>query len=205
MEPAFPDGAQSNAKQSGQLGALSSKYESSGNPGVIARTKGDLGGASYGTYQLTTNSGNAQKFANLYGGTLKGLKAGTAAFDKAWKAEAAKNPTAFASAQHNYIKQSHYEPAVNAIKKATGFDVTKYPKAVQDAVWSMGVQHGPAGAAKIFKNSGVKMGSSASVVLNKVYNERMKVNTYFASSPQNIKNSVLNRFKRELSDALKML
>ena len=42
-------------------------------------------------------------------------------------------------------------------------------------------------------------------VLKKVYNERMKVNIYFKSSPQNIKNSVLNRFKSELKDALSML
>ena len=41
----------------GQLGALSAKYESNGSAGTIANTKGDIGGASYGTYQLTTSVG----------------------------------------------------------------------------------------------------------------------------------------------------
>lgn len=188
-----------------QLGALSSKYESSGNPGVVARNAGDIGGASYGTYQLTTASGNAQKFANQYGGLLKGLKAGTKAFDAAWKKEAAKNAAKFATAQHNYIQKTHYAPAANAFEKVTGISLSGMPKAVADMVWSIGVQHGSGGAASIFKNSGVKSGMSAKNVITKVYNERMKVSKYFASSSKAIKNSVLNRFKRELSDALSML
>lgn len=187
------------------LGALSSRYESSGNPGAIGRNKGDIGGASYGTYQLTTASGNAQKFANQYGGALKGLKAGTAAFDKAWKSEASKNPTKFATAQHNYIEKTHYTPAANAFEKATGIKISSMPKAVADMVWSIGVQHGSGGAASIFKNAGVKAGMTAKNVVTKVYNERMKVSKYFSSSPKSIQNSVLNRFKSELKDALAML
>ncbi|KUF37452.1 hypothetical protein [Lysinibacillus sp. F5] len=187
------------------LGSLSAKYESSGNPGTVAHTKGDIGGASYGTYQLTTASGHAQKFANQYGGALKGLKAGTAAFDKAWKAEASKNPEKFQAAQHDYAKQTHYDPAASRFQKATGIDPSKVPAAIQDMIWSIGVQHGAGGAFTIFKNAGVKSGMSWENVLKRVYNERMKVNVYFKSSPQNIKNSVLNRFKKELNDALSML
>lgn len=187
------------------LGSLSAKYESSGNPGTIARTKGDLGGASYGTYQLTTNSGHAQRFANSYGGSLKGLKAGTAAFDKAWKAEASKNSAKFQAAQHNYIKTNHYDPAANRFKQITGIDPNKMPKAVQDMIWSIGVQHGAGGAANIFRSAGIKPGMNPQTILTRTYNERMKVDKYFARSPQNIKNSVKNRFSKELKDALAML
>ena len=189
----------------GGLGSLSAKYESSGNPGTVARTKGDLGGASYGAYQLTTNSGHAQKFANQYGGALKGLKAGTTAFDNAWKAEAKKNPDKFMKAQHDYIAQSHYQPASNAFKSVTGIDVSKMPLGVQNMIWSIGVQHGTGGARNIFKSAGVNKNDSPATILKKVYNERMKVNVYFKNSPQNIKNSVLNRFKKELADALKQI
>ena len=187
----------------GGLGSLSAKYESNGNPGTVARTKGDLGGASYGAYQLTTNSGHAQKFASSYGGSLKGLKAGTTAFDNAWKAEAKKNPEKFKQAQHDYVAQTHYQPAANAFKSVTGIDAGKMPLGVQNMIWSIGVQHGTGGARNIFKNAGVKSGDSASTIIKKVYNERMKVNIYFKSSPQNIKNGVLNRFKNELQEALK--
>ena len=198
-------GGQGASKTSNKLGSLSQKYESSGNPAVIARTKGDIGGASYGTYQLTTASGHAQKFASSFGGSLKGKRAGTAAFDAAWKAEAKKNPEAFANAQHKYIENNHYAPAANNIKKRTGFDVSKMPKAVQDAVWSIGVQHGAGGAASIFKNAGVTNKMSPEQVLRKVYGERMKTHIYFKSSPKSIQNSVKKRFQSELNDALKML
>jgi hypothetical protein len=188
-----------------EVGTLSRKYESNGNPATIARTKGDLGGASYGSYQLTTSSGHAQTFANNFGGALKGKKAGTAAFDAAWKAEASKNPKAFASAQHNYIERNHYQPAANKFQATTGISLSKMPKAVKDMIWSIGVQHGAGGAAKIFKNSGAREGMSAASIIKAVYNERMNVNRYFPSSPGSIKNGVLSRFKRELSDALNML
>lgn len=200
----FPNSAGGSVSQAG-LGSLSAKYESSGNPGTIANNKGDIGGKSYGTYQLTKASGHAQAFANSYGGALKGLTAGTAAFDRAWKAEASKNPKKFAEAQHNYIAQKHYQPALNKAVEIFGSRVKQAPKAVHDMIWSIGVQHGAGGAANVFKNAGVKSTDSWKTVVTKVYNERMKVNKYFSSSSQAIKNSVLNRFKKELQDALKML
>ncbi len=201
----FNQGAGTGYLSQAEFGSLSRKYESNGNPGTIARTKGDLGGASYGSYQLTTSSGHAQKFANNYGGALKGLKAGTTAFDNAWKAEASKNSKAFSSAQHSYIQSNHYEPAAKRFQSITGIKLDTMPKAVKDMIWSIGVQHGAGGAANIFKNSGVKTGMNAATVITKVYKERMKVNKYFSSSPQNIKNSVLKRFRNEMNDALNML
>ena len=188
-----------------QLGSLSARYESNGDPGIIANNKGDIGGKSYGTYQLSTTSGNAQKFANQYGGPFKGLKVGTAAFDKAWKAEAKKNPQKFAKAQHDYIARTHYQPAANQFQSVTGIKVANLPKAVHDMIWSIGVQHGTGGAKNVFKNAGIKKGDSPATIVKKVYTERMKVNKYFSSSSQAIKNSVLSRFQRELADALKML
>lgn len=136
---------------------------------------------------------------------MKGLKAGTAAFDKAWKAEASKNGAKFNNAQHAYIQRNHYEPAAKRFQTATGINPNSQPKAVQDMIWSIGVQHGAGGANTIFKNAGVKPGMSAQAILTRVYNERMKVGKYFSGSPKNIQNSVLSRFKRELNDALKMV
>jgi len=136
---------------------------------------------------------------------LKGLKAGTAAFDAAWKREAKANPTKFNSAQHSYIEKSHYAPAANKFESVTGIKLASMPKAVKDMIWSIGVQHGSGGASTIFKAAGVKPGMSPQTILTRVYNERMNVNKYFKNSPQNIKTSVKNRFQRELNDALKMV
>lgn len=181
------------------------RYESNGNPAAIGRNAGDIGGASYGMYQMTTASGNAQAFANKYGGALAGKKAGTKAFDDAWRAEASKNPEKFKQAQHDYIANSHYYPALNKIKSSTGIDFSSYPKVIQDVIWSIGVQHGSGGAASLFKNAGVRAGDSAETIINKVYNERMKVDKYFSRSSASIKQSVYNRFVREKADALAML
>lgn len=187
------------------LGSLASKYESSGNAGTVARTKGDIGGASYGKYQLTTASGGAQKFADNYGGALKGLKAGTAAFDAAWKAEAASNPEKFSAAQDAWIQQSHYQPAMSAFTKATGIKESQLPTAVKEVIMSVGIQHGAGGASTLFKNAGITSGMSASTIINKIYDERSKVDKYFKSSTSAIKKSVYNRFQNERQDALNML
>lgn len=190
-----------NFSQGAGLGALSQKYESSGNPATIANNAGDIGGKSYGTYQLSTSSGNAQTFANKYGGAFKGLKVGTAAFDNAWKAEASRNPKAFASAQHNYIKATHYDPVL----KANPW-LSKYPRAVQDAVWSTSVQHGVGGAKNIL-NKVARVGMTPETIINAIYNERSRNNgmAYFPSSSSSIRNGVLNRFSKERNDALRML
>lgn len=187
---------------SGGLGSLSAKYESSGNPGAVAHTKGDKGGASYGTYQFSTTSGSAKNFAKSYGGALAGLTPGTKAFDNAWKAEAKKNPAKFEKAQHDYIAKNFYKPGLASIKKRTGVDLSGYPKAIQDVIWSVSVQHGQAGAGAVFKAAGIKKGDSPATIINKVYNVRKN---FFKGSSKSIQNSVAKRFERERQDALRML
>lgn len=44
------------------LGDLSASYESNGNPGCVSTGYGDLGGISYGTYQLASNAGSVDAF-----------------------------------------------------------------------------------------------------------------------------------------------
>lgn len=199
-----PGGGGSGTKHSG-LGSLSAKYESNGRADVIANNKGDLGGASYGAYQLSTTSGNAKAFANQYGGSLKGKSPGTAAFNAAWKAEAKKNPEGFLQAQHAYIQKTHYAPSVSNIKQKTGLDVSKMSKALQDVVWSVGVQHGTGGAGNLFRNAGVKSGMSDAQIIRAVYKERKNVAKYFGGSPKNIRDGVYNRFVQEEKQALAML
>ena len=44
------------------LGDLSAAYESNGNPGCVSTGAGDLGGISYGAYQLASNAGSVDAF-----------------------------------------------------------------------------------------------------------------------------------------------
>ncbi|MCE3202466.1 hypothetical protein K3T49_22845 [Paenibacillus sonchi] len=138
---------------------------------------------------------------------LAGKSAGSSAFDSAWKAYAAKEPDYFARLQHNYIQASHYVPAVKSVKSATGLDVADRSAAVQDVLWSTAVQHGSAGAAKVFRNAGITSGMSDAEIIRRVYAERSADNgkKYFSSSSSAVRNGVLNRYKSELLDAMKML
>lgn len=111
----------------------------------------------------------------------------------------------FAQAQHAYIEQNFYTPTANAFKKVTGIDASKMPLGIQNALWSIGVQHGSGGARTIFKNAGVKQNDKPETILKKLYAERSKVDKYFKSSSASIKKGVYNRFQKELQDALKQV
>lgn len=195
------------------MGSLSAKYESGTNGvGTIANNRGDIGGWSYGKYQIATNTGTmnsflgwAKKNAPEVSKALAGKSPGSSRFNHAWRSLASKSGKAFEQAQHGFIKSSHYTPAVARIRNATGVNVNKMHPAVQDVVWSIAVQHGAGGASNIARSAGIKPNMSAEQMIRKLYAERMNVNKYFRSSSSGIRKSVYNRFKNELNDALKML
>lgn len=194
---------------------MSRSYEtSSQNPGVIANNKGDWGGASYGMYQIATNTGTMNNFLNYLKKTnskmynmLSKYKPGTAAFNTAWKGIAGVNPAGFTQVQHGFIQATHYDPAARSIKSALGVDVNKLSKAMKDVLWSTSVQHGAGGALNVFKGAGIKPGMSEAEMIRRIYAERGANNgkKYFSRSSPSIRASVVNRFKSEVKDALKML
>ena len=149
------------------LGKISEKYESNGKPGAIGNDS--TGGYSYGSYQIASKVGSMKNFidflqteSNGYtefytqlqnvGGDAAARK-GTNAFKNKWR-ELAKD-SRFSQAQHDFIQRTHYDPAVNKIKKNHGIDICGKPHSngLQDAIWSSAVQHGPNGAVSIFKRA----------------------------------------------------
>lgn len=132
---------------------------------------------------------------------------GTSGFDSTWKALAKNYSKRFDQLQHGFIKSSHYDPAAKKIKSSIGFDASKYPVAVQNVLWSTAVQHGAGGAANVFRNAGIRQGMSPAEIIKRVYNERMAGNgtKYFSRSSSSIRQSVVNRFRNEMQDALRML
>ena len=89
------------------MGRLSAAYETSGQgPGATAHTEGDYGGASYGTYQISTAVGTMTSFLEWLKAAhpewrtrLRAHPQGSGAFDRVWKAIAAEEPQAFFDAQ----------------------------------------------------------------------------------------------------------
>lgn len=132
-----------------RLGALSERFETGGRgPGTVSSGQGDPGGVSYGCYQLSSKAGTVAEFMRTEGADWKrdfgGARPGSARFSAAWKAIAAREPEDFADAQHRFIRRTHYQPAVEAVRRETGLDCDKRHPAVRDAVWSTAVQHGRA-------------------------------------------------------------
>ncbi len=194
-----------NGSTWGNLGSLSEKYESGGNPGAIGYDS--TGGYSYGTYQLAHS--NAQKFVEQspFKTAFAGLKFNTKEWQNKWKEVAQKAPQQFAQAQKEYIAKTHFEPQVEKLKKS-GINVASLPQVVQDAIWSTAVQHGAntdvvtKALATVGKNAG------PADMLKAIYKERWSGGARFASSTPAVKKSVYNRFfgpQGELAMALKKI
>jgi phage-related protein len=230
----YDDSSSSNGSRvnyGSQLGSLSAKYESSGRIDTIANNKGDQGGASYGKYQIATNTGTMNSFLSyakkqnedIYNkltgrdtvwGKAKGffgydVKPGTNEFNQRWKEIAKEDPRSFENLQHKFIQSSHYDPALEKIKKSVGIDVSQRSDALKDVLWSTAVQHGVGGANKVFSKA---LGSNANSlsdreIIERIYAERGRDKGYahFSGNSASVIKSVVNRFEREKKDALTML
>lgn len=201
-----------------ELGALSSRFESNGDPGAIGYDT--TGGWSYGSYQLATIPGTFGAFMNFLkancpdleqrlddAGGADGATKGTQDFRSAWVSLARDQEASFAQAQHDFIKTTHYDRQVAKLKANFGIDVDQHSRALQNVVWSMAVQHGNA-TQIIFRNALANVNATAvgdATLISLVYAERSKVDKYFASSTNEVQAALKNRFQREKQDALTML
>jgi len=130
-------------------GQTSREFESgNGGPGTVSSGRGDHGGASYGTYQLSSRQGTLQEFlkSSGYDQQFAGLRPGSSEFNARWK-EVAISDSRFGDAQHAFIQKTHYDPAMAGLKQA-GIDFSDRGPAVQDAVWSTATQFGAGNAQR---------------------------------------------------------
>lgn len=191
------------------LGQTSARHESAGKPDTVSNPRGDYGGVSYGTYQLSTNQGAAAEYVawSQYGAKFKGLEPGTPAFGERWK-EVARTEPGFGTDQHDYIKSKYYDVQVESLK-ASGLDLSSRGPAVQDAIWSTSVQYRGKTPRKFKEGLAEAYGpdfdlaslSDVQIVTALQDNKLRHLDTDFASSPQNIRDGVQSRIvaeKREL-------
>ncbi len=126
------------------LGQTSAQFETSNRgPGFISTGKGDLGGKSYGLYQLSSTQGSLAEYvgqSTKYGAEFKGLTPASEAFDAKWKEVAARDPQGFSTDQHTFIKKEFFDVQNEALK-GRGVDLSDRGRAVQDMLWSTSVQY----------------------------------------------------------------
>jgi hypothetical protein len=207
------------------LGSLSSKYETGGRgAGTVSSGIGDAGGVSYGSYQMTSrpHGGTVARFvagpAFPWRDRFAALKPGSPEFSAAWRALAREAPAAFFEAQHAFIKATHFDPLVAKVRVEDGLDILARAPAVQDAVWSTAVQHGP--NTPVVHRAIAAIGGAPSLhpvdrgrdrrLIGAIYAERGRRTAagnlaYFSRNSKAVQDGVARRFRDEERDALALL
>ena len=210
-----------------ELGQTSEKYESGGKgPGTInaynGGAGGDLGGASYGTYQLASylpavmSTGKARPSAknspviqflnnSKFKDKFAGLEPATAAFDAKWVEIATTFKNDFKKEQHDYIQKKYYDVAMANLQRQ-GLDMTKYGPAVQDLIWSGAVQFGPANTKAFTEALRDKSTLTDRDIVTLVSEWKINnVNTLFKSSSESIRAGVKSRYQSEKTALLNLI
>lgn len=207
------------------LGSLSEKYETGGRgPGTVSSGAGDPGGVSYGIYQMTSrDGGTVAAFIGQrdfpWAKDLAGLAPGSAEFSARWREIAAREPERFRTAQHDFVRRTHFEPLAARLRRDFGLDVTTRSPALQDVVWSTAVQHGPRTLVVHRALEGLKgragaldvaAGDFDARLIRAVYAERGARSAagqlkYFRRASKAVQEGVARRFAAEERDALARL
>ena len=197
-----------NAINSWHLGQTSARYETSNaGAGTISTGKGDLGGVSYGTYQLSSNMGTLQEFLEYsgYDKSFKGMAPKTQAFNAHWK-DLALNDPKFAKAQHDFAHDVLFQPQMNKLQQA-GFDFSGRGKAVQDMIWSTSVQYRDYTVAhfeRAFPDKSKIATMTDQEIIAKFQDDKLAhYKTDFRSSPD-LWNGIKNRIVSEKEDLLQL-
>ncbi len=192
------------------IAKLSEKYEV-GNKGVgfISQGEkwGDPGGTSYGSYQLETKKGTMQEYLSgndKYINELKKHKVNSQDFKNAWRRLAKEDSAGFEQSQFNFLA-SKPNGAYEAIRYAAGLGWSVDNFALQSAIFATVNQSG-GWKRGIFDKVGIKLGDTAEVQLNKLYDARA---AYFKRlttlTPEIKRNIIQQRTVNERRDALKLL
>ena len=206
------------------IGALSAKYESSGDPGTISSGRNDPGGVSYGTHQLSSRGKMVDAFiaspmAARWSVRFRNLRPATPAFDQQWRAIASSEPTAFEEAQRAFLGRENYNRVVNGVAREAGVNLNGAANAVRQVTWSVAVQHG---GAKDILSTAVQRTDRAlrrtdpryqRTLIENIYDERIaytervrqrRLSEGKIDEARGLENVIRNRFPSERSDALKL-
>lgn len=210
-----------------ELGKLSAEYESNGNPGTVSTGEGDYGGKSYGTYQLASKVGSVRQFLNWmknsddpvkrqYGTALDRFPIASANFDALWHEIARVDGDTFAKQQHDFIKATYYDVAVEKLR-GVYFNIEKHSETMQDVIWSRTVQYGVGNIVEMFTDAlpGIAKNIDGPAP-NLSYVDHIRFDAAIIDAVYNVcmtrkwnntglRDSLNQRFVKEKEDAIKML
>jgi hypothetical protein len=212
------------------VGSLAAKFES-GDDGIAAIGYDRTGGTSYGKYQISSRAGTLSNFLEYLQEKAPDLGRRLAAagpgntggrsgrMPDEWRRIAQEDPTRFENLQSDFIRTSHFEPAMEGIAEATGVSFDSLPRALQEVLFSTAVQHGPAGAVRIIsqalestrgketlrkgdKAGKAELAQSGKRLIQQIYQLRAG---QFSSSTAGVQSAVRQRLRMEMREALDML
>jgi len=197
------------------LGSVSASFESGGKGvSTVSTGKGDNGGVSYGSHQLSSKTGSMTAFlrseqGSKYYDQFRGLQPGTKEFNEKYKEIAKNDGAGFEEAQNSYITKTHYAPVAGHFKDKYGVDPEQRSRALKEAMYSVGVQYGAGGAKKLTDEAwdGVDVSKADDAeLIQKLQDYRASsVTAKFKSSSGAVQQSVANRAKDENTALQKML
>lgn len=218
--PSYIDIIQDDINRS-QLGYISAREESNGDPGAIGLNPNDKGGASFGVWQLASKTGSVDEFIkfikdkdeliylklteakNKYNGNFEEN------FISTWKEIAYNQYEHFYELQRLFIKKNYYDSFIKiANKNNLNVDSLLNYNSTSNMIWSTAVQHGASGAVNIIKK--ISLNSSMDSIIESIYTERL--NIISKSYPPNssnpgivsLYNGIKNRLENEKMEILRI-
>ena len=209
------------------LGWLSESEEvGDRGPGTVSPGIGDKGGASYGSFQLSSEqqdgrSSNVELFVQKYYPTqFAGLTVNSPKFQQTWKdLGQGANARDFQAKQHQFIQDTHYDPIVQDLQNDLGIDPTLRSAVLQNVIWSTAVQHGRRGGRKVIETAIRDLAQTKRLsdltdeaIIRAIYAERGRTDAqgklvHFQSkkTSDDTRARVARRFRREQAAALAAL
>lgn len=200
-----------------QLGTITYFYESGKRNiveavGIISSGAHDPGGKSYGIFQFASNTTTLKKFIDFFkqyahqffvdkniSKLFDEVKLAATDFDEKWRKLAVQAPHDFADIQRAFISESHFEPLFNYLV-ANNICPDKITPAIQEALWSLGVQHGKALMILRQTLNEVKTISDEQTFITHLYNNRAKYIQQLSTLNAHIKASLCARYEKEKAE-----
>jgi len=169
--------------------SVAKRYESSGDCGTVSDGYGDLGGISYGSYQLSSNAGSVQSFLNFavdypndnlanYARVLSEYSINSQEFIDKWREIGAIDPVGFGELQDAYAMERYYNPACGDLAN-NYYDVGEKSLAIKACVFSRAIQYGSGNVVELFTEACRRMGyDNLSYVNDPHFDYHLIVNIY---------------------------
>lgn len=183
------------------LGSISAKYESNSDWGRISTGVNDPGGKSYGAFQMAIKTGTLARFVKFSKQRgLKKYRIGGKTFNREWKRLA--KTKEFQKEQMQFILKKHYN------KLRIYATELGYPdnQAVNEVLFSMGVQHGKAKRVVLTASKRLYLkNDNTATIIGVLYMARIQYVMGLSSLKNSIKISLANRYVREHLDVMELI